>query len=464
MNFPAASPCPEKPRYMSFHYTALAFECRIAAPDKTVLLYIARHANDEGECWPSQEAIAGQSGLGKSTVLRAIKRLVKSGILTVKRRGNKFGGSNRYVLDAERMNAFTVESYSEAVKSKTAISVTLTPSISVTVTPALVSQRHPNREGNREEEQRTGSKNLEITTGCGPDGPAQGNDEDELPGYLDHQKESVFLNQAASFFPAELVLPEQAIEESESIERENQLCFSPQLTSTPPKGADDMPPIFDQGAPATLCAHLAQLLGKRAYPDWTAHAETILKAGTLDGAMAIATWAIKEDREGFWRVKLTGMAGFARFIAKGAIIRQWQRAGSPGATKTMTKAVATPRNTTTATSITTTQDVDAINALLHAFPMFNTAARVAGNFLSDSNTRAVVSPASDGTGRVELYPHGGHNFIALERIAYAGSHAWKLPKGHGLAEDVATEVISAAKAAWNSHLAGATEQTSAWVN
>ena len=142
-------------------------------------------------------------------------------------------------------------------------------------------------------------------------------------------------------------------------------------------------PIFDQDAPAALCAHLACLLRKRAYPEWTDHAEAILKAGTLEGAMAIATWA---SRDPFWSVKLAGMAAFARFIASGQIVMQWNRAGSPGATK-----AATMRHTVSTAApspVSDTTPAESITALLNTFPAFNTAGRVANNFLSDSSTRA----------------------------------------------------------------------------
>lgn len=53
---------------------------------KYVLLAIAKHADDQGECYPSGERLAKLTGLSRRTVLRKIGWLEKAGYLSIKRR------------------------------------------------------------------------------------------------------------------------------------------------------------------------------------------------------------------------------------------------------------------------------------------------------------------------------------------------------------------------------------------
>ena len=77
-----------------------AFDTPCPTPSaKLVLLKLADHANDEGECWPSQGRIATDCGLTRETVNRQIKLLTDLGLLRLEHRLNGTGQqSNRYFL------------------------------------------------------------------------------------------------------------------------------------------------------------------------------------------------------------------------------------------------------------------------------------------------------------------------------------------------------------------------------
>lgn len=55
---------------------------------KYVLLAIAKHADEQGECYPSGERLAKLTGLSRRTVLRKIDWLEKAGYLSIQRRTN----------------------------------------------------------------------------------------------------------------------------------------------------------------------------------------------------------------------------------------------------------------------------------------------------------------------------------------------------------------------------------------
>lgn len=65
----------------------------VGALDQRVYVQIARYAFDEAEAWPSQDRIAGELGLWRETVTRAVGRLIRAGWLIVKekRRGWRSG-------------------------------------------------------------------------------------------------------------------------------------------------------------------------------------------------------------------------------------------------------------------------------------------------------------------------------------------------------------------------------------
>jgi GntR family transcriptional regulator len=65
-----------------------------------VYVCLAKHADREGVCWPSVRSLGGLTGWSESTVKRAIKRLVASGMVEVERRTTKEGDAdtNRFTL------------------------------------------------------------------------------------------------------------------------------------------------------------------------------------------------------------------------------------------------------------------------------------------------------------------------------------------------------------------------------
>ena len=85
---------------MSIRAIVWAFEQECPSPAaKLVLIKLADHCNEEGECWPSQGRIAADTGLSRETVNRQIPRLVASGLITAQQRVNGIGQlPNRYFL------------------------------------------------------------------------------------------------------------------------------------------------------------------------------------------------------------------------------------------------------------------------------------------------------------------------------------------------------------------------------
>lgn len=71
---------------------------------KLVLLKLGDHANDEGECWPSQRRIAEDCGLTRQTVNEQIRKLIELGLLNTQ---NRFDGTgqltNRYFLPCRQI-------------------------------------------------------------------------------------------------------------------------------------------------------------------------------------------------------------------------------------------------------------------------------------------------------------------------------------------------------------------------
>jgi Helix-turn-helix domain len=110
------SPTP-KTTYVSFRYIGPALYATLPATDKNVLVHIAKRAdNGTGECYPSVKSLVEDTGFAKSTVIRAIARLVKSGIVLVLSRGNQFQKrANNYRIDVEKLSGYTAATYSAEV-------------------------------------------------------------------------------------------------------------------------------------------------------------------------------------------------------------------------------------------------------------------------------------------------------------------------------------------------------------
>ena len=77
-----------------------AWELDLKASDKLVLLALADHANDDGECYPSLRKIEAKTGLSKQGLINAIKRLMDLGLIQKEHRNRNDGGqtSNLYTL------------------------------------------------------------------------------------------------------------------------------------------------------------------------------------------------------------------------------------------------------------------------------------------------------------------------------------------------------------------------------
>lgn len=83
---------------MSIQAVAWVLENSLAAySERLVLIAIANHVGPEGWAWPGIDAIAAEAFVDRSTVFRAIDKLVDMGELTVRKRPGK---SNLYGLTA----------------------------------------------------------------------------------------------------------------------------------------------------------------------------------------------------------------------------------------------------------------------------------------------------------------------------------------------------------------------------
>lgn len=86
---------------MSYHLAAWAMDVDVPPREKLMLILIASHANDEGECFPSQTTLAYRSGLSRRTVLRSLSELEERGIITRRQRRRPDGSRSS---DTIRLN------------------------------------------------------------------------------------------------------------------------------------------------------------------------------------------------------------------------------------------------------------------------------------------------------------------------------------------------------------------------
>jgi len=89
----------------------LAFEVQGLKPaDKLLLLALADHANDKGECWPSRSTLARKTSMSIRTVQRSIKNLQDAGYLTVQNRASSEKGlmSNLYTIKLDPSDKMTL--------------------------------------------------------------------------------------------------------------------------------------------------------------------------------------------------------------------------------------------------------------------------------------------------------------------------------------------------------------------
>ena len=86
---------------MSYHLAAWAMDVDVPPREKLLLILIASHANDEGECFPSQTTLAYRSGLSRRTVLRSLAELEERGVITRRKRRRPDGSRSS---DTIRLN------------------------------------------------------------------------------------------------------------------------------------------------------------------------------------------------------------------------------------------------------------------------------------------------------------------------------------------------------------------------
>lgn len=82
---------------MSVRFVNLAFDAELAPTPRFVLVALAEHADDAGQCYPSVARLARRTGLSKRSVQNSIKRLRVAGYLDVNPNAGK-RGTNFYQL------------------------------------------------------------------------------------------------------------------------------------------------------------------------------------------------------------------------------------------------------------------------------------------------------------------------------------------------------------------------------
>lgn len=68
----------------------------LSGPAAAVLLCLADHANERGECWPAVSTVAAEMSMSMSTVRRALRELEREALLATRRTGR----GNFYMLPA----------------------------------------------------------------------------------------------------------------------------------------------------------------------------------------------------------------------------------------------------------------------------------------------------------------------------------------------------------------------------
>lgn len=78
-----------------FSHLQWAFEQKLSAPKKSVLITLAFRADDFGSCFPSIKRLEADTGLYRETIMDAIRSLEAAGLVVIER---KSGCVNRYLL------------------------------------------------------------------------------------------------------------------------------------------------------------------------------------------------------------------------------------------------------------------------------------------------------------------------------------------------------------------------------
>jgi hypothetical protein len=65
---------------------------------RLVHLVLADHANDDGECWPSQKVIARRAGCSVEYVRTTVKQMAADGYVRIVKSSTREGDAHRYLL------------------------------------------------------------------------------------------------------------------------------------------------------------------------------------------------------------------------------------------------------------------------------------------------------------------------------------------------------------------------------
>ena len=68
----------------------------------SVYMYLADHTNPQGQCFPAIKTIAGELGLSRSTVKRALHDLERSGWITREQRYRENGSKSSLLFTVKR--------------------------------------------------------------------------------------------------------------------------------------------------------------------------------------------------------------------------------------------------------------------------------------------------------------------------------------------------------------------------
>ncbi len=121
---------------MSLKAMVWALEVRVGNPiRKLVLLKLADHANDRGECWPSLDLLSEVAEVSRRSVIRHIQDLEEMGLIS-KKKGSK-GRSNKYFLALKKDSATLAPSPKNRVPES--------HPDGARVAPSVVSESHPNQ-------------------------------------------------------------------------------------------------------------------------------------------------------------------------------------------------------------------------------------------------------------------------------------------------------------------------------
>ena len=114
---------------MSLAQMALAWKAQCGASAKLVLLALADHADDNGQCWPGLTGVRAKCGLSESTLHRAIAELAKAGLvmITPQKRADGTQSTNLYTLQIDRVGVSNRQGEGVILTPQGAASDTLTP-------------------------------------------------------------------------------------------------------------------------------------------------------------------------------------------------------------------------------------------------------------------------------------------------------------------------------------------------